>query len=692
MAIGLAGSVATAQAPGGVRGGVPVEAFVGYPQFRSPALSPTGKYIAGIRREAVGDVLVVIDWETKRVLPIQYARADQLMELNFVDWKDDNRLIFGLSQRIHVVPTSNSIRRQKGSVDDSFITVSRVYASNADGSNLVKLYDPGNDPDLPREISPNITDRLPLDPDNVILRAPSITGTQLIKVNISTGRSTVVERGSRETGAFVTDVNGKAVLRQELVAGGRGFAWQRRGPGQSGWTEIARYIGASGANSGVDFGGLSGTPTAGQVYALARPPGKDTTGLYVYDTSTGAYVREILTAPGFDVTDEVSPAAIVENNGNLLGVCYWERRFKCKFEDAAVQRQYNGIQQFVGAENNLILSDVSADRSRWLVYSKGPRDLGTYYVYSAATRSVDPLAESRPNVDSAQLPTVRIVDYTSRDGVALWGYLWVPPGAENARNLPLIVHPHGGPEGRDLYGFAAGGWPQYWAAHGYAVFQPNFRGGGGFGREFVKAGWRQWGQRMQQDVRDGAEAVIASGVADRSRVCIAGWSYGGYATMTGALLDSDLYKCASAGAGVSDLLEMLSWERSGDSDRDVANGGGGGAQGMSYKYWTTAIGDPGSDREMLIRNSAARNADKITIPLQLIHGDEDETVPYAQSTLMRDAMLRAGKPVEFITLPDTAHSPPPLLADQQRTVLVRTLAFFNQNLGPGFSPGQPSGQ
>jgi dipeptidyl aminopeptidase/acylaminoacyl peptidase len=685
LAVCLAGSVASAQQS---RPLAPVEAFVGYDTFRSATMSPSGRYIAGVRRENVGDVLVVIDWDTKQTKAIQYARADQLMEIGFVTWKDDNRLVFSISQRTRVVSTTNSAQRQKGRADDSFITPSRVLASNADGSNLVQLYNPSGD--IPREISPQVVDILTKDPDHIILTAPNITGTQLLKVNISTGESRIIERGGRDTGGYRTDVTGLATLRQTVVAGGRGFAWERRGPGQSGWVEIARYRGASGANSGVDFIGLEGTETPGQMYVLARPPGKDTTGVYTYDTSTGAYLREILHVEGFDVTDEAYAAALLNKDGSLFGACIWERRYTCKLQNTAMQRHYSAMQQFVGADNNLIIASRSQDNTKWLLLSIGPRDLGTYYIYNTTTRSADILTEQRSGVAPEQLPTVEIVDYKSRDGTPLWGYLWVPPGAETAKSLPFIVHPHGGPEGRDLYGLAAGGWPQYWAAHGYLVFQPNFRGGGGFGREFVKAGWRQWGQRMQQDVRDGAEAVVASGRADRNRTCIAGWSYGGYATMTGALVDGDLYKCASAGAGVSDLLDMLAWVRSGDADRDVADGGGGGTQSMSYRYWSTAIGSANDDREMLIRYSAARNADKINIPMQLIHGDEDEIVPIQQSTAMRDAMLKAGKSVEWVMLPDTGHSPPPLLADQQRTILVQTTAFFNKHIGPGYRAPSPT--
>src|SRR5262249_1353436 len=140
------------------------------------------------------------------------------------------------------------------------------------------------------------------------------------------------------------------------------------------------------------------------------------------------------------------------------------------------------------------------DRSRWLVYTSGPQDLGSYYLYDSNARSLNLLFGSRPEISPSLLPTQRVVNYTTSDGQQQWGYLMLPPGVTNARNLPTIVMPHGGPEGRDDWGDPIAG---ALASQGYAVFQPNFRGGGGFGRHFVEAGYRQWGQRMQDDVSDG---------------------------------------------------------------------------------------------------------------------------------------------------------------------------------------------
>ena len=226
-----------------------------------------------------------------------------------------------------------------------------------------------------------------------------------------------------------------------------------------------------------------------------------------------------------------------------------------------------------------------------------------------------------------------------------------------------------------------------YASQGYAVFQPNFRGGGGFGRRFVEAGWHQWGARMQEDVSDGVRYLIQQGIVDRNRICIAGWSHGGYMTLTATFENADLYKCAVAGAGISDMSAMLRWVRDGLTRPDVMPSGAQGGQSISYKYWSDAMGDLGRDHDYLVAHSAAENASRATVPLLLIHGDEDFTVPIEQSQIMQRAMQRAGHPVRLITLENINHYYTPDQGDAWRRVFTESLAFFQQNIGPGVAPG-----
>jgi dipeptidyl aminopeptidase/acylaminoacyl peptidase len=667
----------TIAAPNASAQPLPISTFTGYDNIRSVELSPSGRYIAIIRREASGDVLAVLDRQTRNLAPIQHTQGEA-MQIDFVDFKSDSRIIFGYSYRVAVTQQRGSADRTRR-LDDAFIRISHVMASNVDGSSSILLFDP-REQNLPRYISPGIISLLPEDPDHVLLRAGRF---QLWRVNVVTGEHTVVEEGSSETISWYVDRNGTPVLRQDVTAGGRGFAWFRRGPGQTEWVQIARFIGASGANSGPTFQSAGPALEPGQVFVLARRDGEDTSALYLYDTSDGSYVETIHSEPGFDV----SSALIDRDSNSILAACWWGYQWTCEPKDPEFARYWVGLVDALGANVNVrLMGRAGEGGSLWLVQTNGPQDLGTYYLYDISTRQLSRLATARQGVDASLLPTEQVVEYTASDGMALWGYLWLPPGVQSAANLPLIVVPHGGPEGRDVWGrdpFA-----MTFASRGYAVFQPNFRGGGGFGRAFVEAGHGQWGQRMQADVADGTRHLIETGVADPNRICIAGWSYGGYVAFTASFENADLFKCSMAGAGISDLVAMLRWVRIGD-DGEVLSGGGSGSQGIAYRYWVDAIGDPDTDREMLERYSAARNIDRIRVPLLIIHGDEDQTVPFEQSVIMERGLRRAGHPVRLVRLEDTDHYFTPDQSAAWGTVMNESLSFFEQHIGPGVAPPSP---
>ncbi|MFN3463957.1 MAG: alpha/beta hydrolase family protein [Terricaulis sp.] len=656
----------------------PLDWFLGYDQFRGATLSPDGNHLAVIRRDDVGDTLLVVNMQTRQPAAIQRARADQSLELSQVGFASNSRIVFRLIQRNRVVyNASASIRNRR--VDDGFETNTRIYATNLDGTNTTQLYDPSA---LSQYIDAGIISDLPRDDDNILLIVPTQGGAELRKVNVNTAAWERVENGTLFTFNWIVDVNGTPVLRQDSVQNGRGYSWLRRGPGQRSWTEIARFSGAAAANSGPDFQPVGAATQPGQVFVLARREGQDTSGLYVYDAASGQYTETIQTNPQFDITD----AELDTANNVLQAACWWAYRWTCEAKDPAFADRWTAINQALGDQVNIRLIDRSDDGNRWLIYTDGPQDLGTYYMYNHEARSLNAIISQRSGVNRALLPTQHVVNYTTSDGQQQWGYLWLPPGVtrDQARNLQTIVVPHGGPEGRDVWGydpFALG-----FSSQGYAVFQPNFRGGGGFGRAFVVAGHGQWGQRMQEDVADAARHLISSGITDPNRICITGWSYGGYVAFTASFMNADIFKCSVAGAGVSDLRAMLRWVRSGERNDVQGGGGGGGSRSVSYQYWTDAIGDPNRDDASLDAVSAAQNADRVGMPLLIIHGDEDITVPIAQSQLMVAAMERAGKPTRLITLEDIDHYASPRNGEAWRTVLTESLAFFNQHIGPGVPP------
>ena len=668
--VGFGGVFATASAESAVAR-ADVSAFVGYETFRSATLSPDGRFVAGILRDADGDMLIIHDRTTRVTRPIQRARSDQNLELTFVQFKGSNRLIFGLQQKFQIVQGKGSRTMKKAeSADLGFSYTSRVFTSKLDGTDLMSLYDPASEQGFPRWVRANIAEILPEDPEHVLMQTPSTSGTQLRQVNVTTGKSVILETGSQNTISFVLDNQQKPVLREDSVAGGKGTAWFRR-DAKGKWVEVVRFRGEERANGAPDFQGLGRGPRPGTAIVSARPNGRDTNGLYVYDAASGSYAEPIFENDLFDVFNVMRNPS----NGQVVGACYDGFKWQCAPSDPVVANHWQALQDAIGEDMNVRLASGGSLSGSVLLMVDGPKEPGAYYIYDTNGRALERFQSTRADIEPALLPSMMVVDYTAQDGTDMWGYLWLPPGAtKETRNLPTIVLPHGGPEARDDWG----GDPMagYWSSQGYAVFQPHFRGGSGTGRKWVEAGHGQWGQLIQNDINDGTRAIIAAGYSDPNRICVAGWSHGGYVAFTASYRDADLYKCSLAGAGVSDLRAMQAWVRAEQ----------GGTQSVSYKYWAEAIGDPNADAAKLNRYSANQNADKVGMPLLIVHGELDVTVPIEQSKMMVASMKKAGKPYEFIELKGMDHYLRRDQGDDWTIVLTKGKEFFEKNIGPGWVP------
>jgi dipeptidyl aminopeptidase/acylaminoacyl peptidase len=316
-----------------------------------------------------------------------------------------------------------------------------------------------------------------------------------------------------------------------------------------------------------------------------------------------------------------------------------ERRYV--FFDAKLQASWNAVvKAFPG--DQVSLTSWSDDKRQLVVYVDSPTLGPAYALVDLNTKSARFLSDAYLGLTQEGVSKVEPIKYKAADGLEITGYLTLPNG-KDPKNLPLVVLPHGGPEGRDTLGFDW--WSQALASRGYAVLQPNFRGSEGFGWSFVKAGFGQWGKTMQTDLSDGVRYLAKQGTIDPKRVCIVGASYGGYAALAGATLDKGVYRCAASVAGPADLKRMLT-----DSNKLYAS-----SNNSTMRYWLRFMGADGIKDPDLGVISPARLADKVEIPVLLIHGKDDTVVPYVQSTLMADAMKKAGKPVELITLPSEDH-------------------------------------
>jgi dipeptidyl aminopeptidase/acylaminoacyl peptidase len=310
------------------------------------------------------------------------------------------------------------------------------------------------------------------------------------------------------------------------------------------------------------------------------------------------------------------------------------------------------------------LVSASDDRQRLVVKLDSPTDGPGYALVDLTTHGSQWLGAEYPGLDVADISQVRPVRFKAADGLSISGYLTLPSGRD-PKNLPLVVFPHGGPAARDGPGFDW--WAQAMASRGYAVLQVNYRGSDGLGRAFLEAGFGEWGRKMQTDLSDGVRDLAAQGIVDPKRVCIVGASYGGYAALAGATLDPGVYRCAVDVSGPAELAKFIAWGNTRAGDEGVAG----------ERYWMRYMGAGALNDPRLTAISPADRADKVTIPILIIHGKDDTVVPFEQSQMMADALARAGKPYQLVVLNHEDHWLS--RGDTRLQMLQATMDFLQKN-------------
>ncbi|MDO9335929.1 MAG: S9 family peptidase [Caulobacter sp.] len=336
------------------------------------------------------------------------------------------------------------------------------------------------------------------------------------------------------------------------------------------------------------------------------------------------------------------------------------------FFDKKDQAVWRGISKAYPGKQ-VYLTSWSDDRRKIVVRVEDPTGGPFYALVDLDTGSAAILGIVYSGLKAADIAEVKPVRYKAADGLEITGYLTLPKGRA-PKNLPLIVMPHGGPASRDAPGFDW--WAQGLASRGYAVLQPNFRGSDGFGRDFLEAGYGQWGRKMQSDLSDGVRYLAAEGTIDKARVCIVGASYGGYAALAGATLDKGIYRCAVAVSGVADLKQFLIDELRSDNGRETD----------AQRYWSRFLGVDGRRDPDIAAISPIAHVAGGDVPVMLIHGKDDTVVLYGQSQRMYDALRKAGRPVEFVTLKAEDHWLS--RSDTRLQTLEATAAFVEKHNPP----------
>jgi dipeptidyl aminopeptidase/acylaminoacyl peptidase len=394
--------------------------------------------------------------------------------------------------------------------------------------------------------------------------------------------------------------------------------------------------------------------------------GVDLARLMLFDPGSGK--QELVESDPLTRVD-FGAAMFSDLTDEMIATFYIDEKRREYWKDKAYEADYKWLQsQLPGKQVNL--GSRTRDEQLWIVSATSDNDPGTTYLFDRKARKLAMQYQVYEKLDRSQLASTRPIRYKSSDGLEIPAYLTLPKGVA-AKNLPLMVYPHGGPWARDGWGYHP--YWQFLANRGYAVLAPNFRGSTGYGKKFLDAGNKEWGQKMQDDITWGAKHLVAEGIADPKRVGIMGGSYGGYATLAGVTFSPDVYAAAVSIVGPSNLITLMEsippyWE-------------------VIRKMFHVRMGDPGTPegKAQLQRQSPLNSAGKIKTPLMVVQGANDPRVNKAESDQIVIALRDRGFPVEYLVAPDEGHG----FARPVNNLAMITAAekFLAKHLGGRFQEG-----
>ncbi len=494
-----------------------------------------------------------------------------------------------------------------------------VVVADLDGSALKDLT-PGEN------VRAEIVDDLEDDDDHMILshnrRDPEVF--DVYRVDLRTGAETLIAQNPGNITSWGTDHDGK--LRVAGSTDGVDSTMLYRA------TEDDAFAPILTTHFKESVAPLFFTFDNKQLY-VASNRGRDKTALFVFDPATAREGELLVESPEVDVE-----GLTYSRKRRVLTTARWvTAKTQRKFLDAQTEAMFRDVEaQLPGYEIEFTSADKAEDK--FIVATFSDRTRGKRYLYDRLTKELTFLADVTPWLREDDLAQMTPVQYIARDGLTIHGYLTLPKGVV-AKNLPVVINPHGGPWARDVWGFNPE--VQFLANRGYAVLQMNFRGSVGYGRKFWEASFHQWGLTMQDDITDGVQWLVGQGIADPKRVAIYGGSYGGYATLAGLAYTPDLYAAGVDYVGVSNLLTFLK---------------------SIPPYWkpfldmfSEMVGDMTRDEAMLRAASPVFHADRITAPLLIAQGAKDPRVNKNESDQMVDAMRKRGVEVEYIVKDNEGH-------------------------------------
>ncbi|MEP4051514.1 MAG: prolyl oligopeptidase family serine peptidase [Litorimonas sp.] len=626
MSLGLLSSAALVAVPSVASAAAPMEVYEELPRTDAVNVSPNGKRIA----------LIAPFEDTKAVFVYDLANPDDVKVLpppegsllNGIRWGSNKHVVmFTQFRRVDSRGRSGRFGREFG----------RNISTNVETGKQVillekKIYDKQGGRKSTKSSGGSsqggaFTHLLPNDPDNILMSWGEYAGKAYrrhYRVNLDTGREKLARSLPIETSRTIMSEDGGSIIaRSEYDS--RAKEWRLYVGDDQMAKPILRKSVPKDENPVWSL--ITVLPDTGEF--LINEGETDEITLYTVDPATGAQTRYYLDVD-VNLPNNYDYSPLFDSiTRELIGVSWTDDHTQVAYT-AEPYRGWVRKASKVFKNSTIRVLSKSRDNSMVTLAVTGRGEPTNYFLFEPKAKSISPLGGRYPELKKEDLAQTIRYDFKARDGMQIPGYLTLPPGKTKADGpFSLVAMPHGGPIGvRDDGNFDF--WAQGIANMGYAVFKPQFRGSGGYGYNYVEAGYGEFGGGMLTDTVDGVNKLVADGIANKDKMCVTGASYGGYQAFALPMIEPDLFKCALAVNGVSDINAIMEYE--------IARGG---PNGSPIKFWNRVIGDFYDDKDRIASQSPANRIDEIKAEIVIVHGEDDMTVPYEQAEIMSKALKKA---------------------------------------------------